>query len=205
MRDSPTIGNNSSGSTRTDLVYAVISYGTATTETVRQKPLSGSTPVSVSLTTQKDILVTIAVVAGVASGDPLVRLPTDDTVNGVYNFGLAALAIPNGFSGGAIDQAVITPLWVRGFASRQRVQTYRAGTLIGSGIAEAPLSSAVSARNGAGLRILTWMYNFFPATAIYTNDLSTWPTLDDSIDWRYRQMKGDLDRLHEHRRLFTDA
>lgn len=189
--DSPTIGNNSSGSTRTDLLYAVISYGTTTTETVRQKPTSGSTPVSVSLTTQKDMLVTIAVVAGVASGNPLASLPADDTVNGVYNFGLAALAIPNGFTGGAINQSVITQLWTGGWVRSHRVHGLRIPSMFTTGSPPNEKPATPFSDRWGGLYRMVFPIKHLTTTgaAGSTGAIIDGPT-SGGIDWRNRAIWG---------------
>lgn len=111
--DSAAFAANSSGSTRTDLLYATISYGQAITASVRQKPTAGGAPVSTTLTIENDMTITVSIVAGVASGNPLASLPADSGAGklAVYNFGLAAVSIANGFGGGAINQAAITQLW----------------------------------------------------------------------------------------------
>ena len=182
---SPAIASNSSGSTRTDLVYAQVSYGTLTTETVRQKAPTGGAPISVLMTTQKDMLVTIAVVADVAAGDPLASLPADDTVNGVYNFGLAALAIYDGFSNNMILQSMITPLWSRGFVASPRVHGVRPASFYTGAASERPggaLENTVAgAERWGGTRQFFAHLKMLGATAL---------TLDDSIDWRNRFVWG---------------
>jgi hypothetical protein len=179
--DSPTIGNNSSGSTRTDLVYAQINYATSLSETVRQKQLSGGDPVSSLLVTQVDMAVTIGVVAGVAAGNPLASLPADDTVNGVYYFGLAALSIANGYAGGAINQSSITQLWTGGWLQQQRVQGQFPGS-ISAGAAGERSGDSFSSRWGASRRFLIP----FKMLAATTNNMSPGVILDSTIDWRNR-------------------
>jgi len=182
-QDSPAFGNNSSGSTRYDLLYATISYGTPTTVSVRQKPTAGTAPVSALLTVQNDMLITLGIVPNVASGNPLASLPADSGSGkaAVYNFGLAMVAIANGFSGGAINQASITPLWNGGWIQRQRIQNNLTASLYAGAANEKP-TTPVTDRFGAFRKMFAHM-----------KVLSTTPTssasgviVDNSIDWRRR-------------------
>jgi hypothetical protein len=159
--DSPTIANNSSGSTRTDLLYAAVSPGLT--------PLTR--------------LVALGVVQGVASGTPLASLPADS--GSTYNFGLAALSIPNGFAGGAINQSVIKPLWSSGWVQQQRVRGQRPASLYGGSATEKPANN-LSDRIGSDVRVFAhFKYLTTTGTAF-----STGFTIDSNYDWRNRFVSG---------------
>lgn len=185
--DSAVFGNNSSGSTRFDLLYATISYGTLLQESVRQKPLSGGAPVSTLLTTEADMLVTLSIVPGVASGNPLASLPVDAVDGSSYNFGLAMVSIANGFSGGAVNQSTITPLWSGGWIQNHRIQQLRpAPTFYGGAATERPAGAMLSDRWGAQL---SYFAHLKLVTATPTSAVGA-PVLDSTIDWRKRIIWG---------------
>lgn len=178
--DSGAFLNNSSGSTRTDLLYATLSYGAAITQSVRQKPTSGGQPISTNLVIDNVITITLGIVAGVSSTTPAASLPADSGAGklAVYNFALAAVSIANGFSGGAINQAAITPLWNGGFVPSGRVRLIRHGSLVDkttgtTGKATTPLSDRWPSIN----RMVV------PVVVTATSQTII---LDDSIDWRQR-------------------
>lgn len=180
--DSAVFGNNSSGSTRFDLLYATISYGTLTQETVRQKPLTGGAPVSTLLTTQADMLVTLSIVPAVASGNPLASLPADAVDGSSYNFGLAMVSVANGFSSAAINQSSITPLWSGGWVQGHRVRGYRPmSNYVNGGTEKSTTASLMSERNGSFQR---FFLDFRSKTSFPT--ASPGVVLDNSIDWRTR-------------------
>lgn len=190
--DSPAFGNNSSGATRYDLLYASISYGTATAESVRQKPLSGGDPISVNINTQLAPLVTLNVVAGVASGNPLASLPAD--AGGVYNFGLAMVALANAFAGGAINQASITPLWGSGYVSRHRLRGIRLMSLYYGSASEKPSSTLTTQISGAerwgAEQVFFGHLKLLSSTPDVANNAGT--IIDNTIDWRHRMLWVDM-------------
>lgn len=180
LLDSAVFGNNISGSTRTDLLYATLSYGAAITASVRQKPTAGGAPVSTTLTVENDITLTLGIVAGVSSTTPAASLPADSGSGktAVYNFALAAVSIANGFSGGAVNQAAITALWNGGYVPSNRVRLIRHGSLVDkaggtTGKATTPLSDRWPSINRMVI----------PVVVTATSQTIT---LDDSIDWRQR-------------------
>ena len=190
--DSAVFASNG-GATRTDLLYATVSMTASLTEAVRVKPAGGGDPASQNLTTQQDPVVTLNIVAGVSAVTPLASLPADDTVNGVYNFGLAAVSIPNGFAGiTAINQAAITPLWSSGWTQPHRVRGHRPMSLYYGVAAEKPASSVLSngvqgaERWGSDVRFVAHLRNL-PTTG---TTLATGVLLDNSIDWRNRIVWG---------------
>lgn len=195
--DSLGLAFNSSGSTRTDLLYATISYQATKTESVRVKPLTGGDPVSQSFTTETTPTVTLGVVANVASGNPLASLPADDNVNGVYYFGLAAVSIPNGWSGAGITQSQITQLWSAGYVAPQRIRGARPMSLYYGSAAEKPSSTLTSGVQGAERWSAgrTPFFVHFRMLASSGTAVATGVVLDDSIDWRYRLAWGFAQHL----------
>jgi hypothetical protein len=159
--DSPTIANNSSGSTRTDLLYAAVSPGLT--------PLTR--------------LITLGVVQNVASGTPLASLPADS--GSTYNFGLAALSIPNGYAGTAINQSVITPLWAGGWIQPQRVRGARPMSIF-SGSATEKITSKLSERAGSNICFMGY-FKLLTTTGI---SVGAGFTLDNTIDWMNRMVWG---------------
>lgn len=193
---SPSFANNSSGSTRYDLLYAAISYGNPTTAAVRQKPTAGSSPQTVTLTIQNDMVVTIGIIANVASGNPLASLPAD-TGSGkaaVYNFGLAMVAIANGFAGGAVNQSTITPLWGSALIGHHRVRGYKPMSLYYGGASEKPGGSMQSQVQGAerwGVQQKFFAHlKFLTTTPDIASNAGT--IIDSSIDWRHRILFIDI-------------
>lgn len=188
--DSPTIANNSSGSARTDLIYAQLSYGDSTQEAVRLKPLDGGSPVSATLTTEIRPKVTVNVVAGVAAGNPLASLPADagtDRKSAVINFPLGTVTVPNGYSGGNITQSMIVELWPGGFIATNRIRGMQPMSIY-SGAANEKVTSAVGSRWGSDQRFFAHFLNLPSTTSI--GSASTSPVLDNTIDWRYRLVWG---------------
>ncbi len=186
---SPAFGNNSSGSTRTDLLYASISYGTLTTTSVRQKPTAGSAPQSTVLTVQQDMLVTLGIIAGVSAANPLASLPADSGSgkSAVYNFGLAAVSIANGFAGGAINQASITPLWDAGWIQPHRVRGFRPASIFGVTALNEHAGYAWNNRFGSDVRYWA-LFKSLPTTGTGVAAVS----VDNHIDWRGRFICGFL-------------
>lgn len=194
VEDSPTFANNSSGSTRTDLLYATLSYGASITQSVRQKPTAGGAPVSATLNIENQITVTLGIIPGVASGSPLASLPADSGSGklAVYNFGLAAVSIANGFSGGAINQASIAQLWSGGWVQPQRVRGPRPMSIYYGAANEravGDISTMVQGaeRAGSDIRFFAHFKNL-PTTIAG----GTGVFLDTTIDWRNRPFWGIL-------------
>jgi hypothetical protein len=183
------VASNGGGSARADLLYAVLSYGTSTSESVRQKPSGGAAPLTVLLATEKQPTVVLGIVTGVSLSSPAASLPADDLVNGVYNFALAALLVPSGYSGAAFNQSAIAPLWVRGWVHQHRVHGFKPMSLYADVISERPLGTLPSGRWGS-LRKFFGHLRLLSTTPLFGNNAGT--IVDRSIDWRHRILWIDV-------------
>jgi hypothetical protein len=183
--DSATFGNNSSGSTRYDLLYATISYGLTTTATVRQKPTSGSAPQSVTLTIEAEMQVVLGIAANAGSVTPLASLPADSGSGkaSVFNFPVALVAIANGFSGGAINQSSIAPLWLRGGVKHSKLRNAWPISLFTAGIADTPTTQFTERFNG-----------FHKTYGVVKHKTTTAIVGDSTIDWRKRIIRVSMVR-----------
>lgn len=211
--DTVAITSNSSGSTRYDLIYATLNRAVTVSGTRKIKSATDGSLSSQTVNLADAPTITLGVNVGFLTGatppttaqinaaTPADTAPSSSTF-GSFNFPIAYVTVANGYSSGTVlfqnssgGSTYLTQCWAGGFIRRHRVESYRAATLIGSGIAEAPKSVAVTTRTGAAISIKSPVY-VLPATKLVgTDNLSTWPVLDNSIDWRYRIISATVTYL----------
>jgi hypothetical protein len=189
--DSPLFASNASGSSRTDLVYAVLQRSVSATGSRRVKAVDGSISTQTfDLETQP--AVTFAIALGIAGVSPGV-LPADSLT--AFNFPLAYVVIPNGFVSGVTNVIAtnITQAWSRVWVPPERLLTARPGSLHATaggtlGKASTPLldqgQRGSMSRWGAVQRVAT-VVKHAGASAVAI-------VIDDTIDWRNRVVRARI-------------
>lgn len=185
--DTGTFGSNSSGSSRTDLVYATVAWATPTAGRRARRVKDTTTGVvttgDVNVYAELEVSLTILPNATVSS------LPGDGASS--WNFPIAEVTVPNGYTSGGL-LANVRQKWDRACLNPQMMRGVRAGVRTAFTNADAGLADAdlVNGSRFADHRIVRTSFRHTAANALVT--------LDQGLDWRYREARVTLIRAATH-------
>ena len=182
--DTPNFASSVSG--RVDTVYLTVRFNAGTTASRRVKDPTSGVVSTQTVTLYQDPEVTIHVSPGAEGSSTPGAVPADGA--GSYNVGVAQVSLPVGYtSGGALFDgggSFIEPTWERARLNEGAVGGARHGVVTGtSGADTGPAdryTRALATSRFAGRQMLRACFRHTASTAVVV--------LDDSIDWRLREV-----------------
>jgi hypothetical protein len=185
------VPTNVLGTTRADLLYAVVQRGTSVSAARRTKSLISEQVSTQTVTLETVPQVTFVVATGAHLAPP--SMPADTST--AWCIPLANLTTPSGYTSGTTYlQSNITQIWQRGWIAQNRVQGLVPGTLFGTtpGTLGKPDTLIDNVTSDAPMAS-RWGGRIQLAQLVkHTGASSSVIVLDSSIDWRFRKARIEV-------------
>ncbi len=197
--------SNASGSSRYDLVYASFARGVITTSSRKVKSVTDGSISTQTLNLVDTPLLTFSIASSTVSvADAVTKLPADG--GGSYNFAVAVVTIPNGYSsGGAFAQSTITQVWSGGFIRTSLVRGYHPMSIFTSAITEAPQTLGTLGGSLVGKIALDRWGSDNRWLGCFRHMSADTIVLDNTINWQNRVISGSIARPATDGGLYKSA
>ncbi len=212
--DTAAIATNTSGSTRYDLVYAVLNRSVSVASNRKIKSATDGSLSSQTVNLADAPAITLAVNAGFLTGatPPTIAqinsaLPGDTAPSsstfGTFNFPIAYVTVANGYTSGTLlsqdsgGTSYINQAWSGGFVQPERIKSFRPGSIY-YGSATERISTSTLAKGVQNAERWGAEHKVYANLKLLTTTATTVGTgvvVDNTIDWRNRILYGFYSRL----------